>query len=360
VGDTKQKIMGWAGALEGIFLKFGEDFGATSLNLYQNFRSLHRIRRVHNRMVTDIDPEAAVPDEQIDRNEGEVACKSFNDDEAEAEWIAASIEQWHLEGIAYAQFAILCNTQPHLYAQKIMTALDQRGIPYRNEQQVQDLCSEPLFRLVFDFLLILLGDAEPDAWERFRRILDQDSSEADIDANGRDWDGFIRSSRGSVGVEPDAETAWLVVRQMLDKLGMESLRGLSHDYENQTRVNELLASIKEHVIASFGGGTEPVGYLKSIGSAEAVRILTIHKCKGLEFHTVIVQGVEAETFFGTKQDSECGFFVAISRAKERLVTTFVEHREKLPGANRHWKETRTAHKQFLSYVEPENGGSRSI
>jgi superfamily I DNA/RNA helicase len=38
VGDTKQRIMGWAGALEGIFLKFASDFGAVGLNLYQNFR----------------------------------------------------------------------------------------------------------------------------------------------------------------------------------------------------------------------------------------------------------------------------------------------------------------------------------
>ncbi len=28
VGDTKQRIMGWAGALEGIFETYAEDFGA--------------------------------------------------------------------------------------------------------------------------------------------------------------------------------------------------------------------------------------------------------------------------------------------------------------------------------------------
>ncbi len=33
VGDTKQKIMGWAGALDGIFLNYGHDFQALSLNL---------------------------------------------------------------------------------------------------------------------------------------------------------------------------------------------------------------------------------------------------------------------------------------------------------------------------------------
>jgi superfamily I DNA/RNA helicase len=37
VGDTKQRIMGWAGALDGVFRNFMQDFNARPLNLYQNF-----------------------------------------------------------------------------------------------------------------------------------------------------------------------------------------------------------------------------------------------------------------------------------------------------------------------------------
>jgi len=54
VGDTKQRIMGWAGALEGIFLRYRSDFGALALNLYQNFRSKPRLRRMQNRMVKSL------------------------------------------------------------------------------------------------------------------------------------------------------------------------------------------------------------------------------------------------------------------------------------------------------------------
>jgi ATP-dependent exoDNAse (exonuclease V) beta subunit len=43
-----------------------------------------------------------------------------------------------------------------------------------------------------------------------------------------------------------------------------------------------------------------------------VRILTIHKCKGLEFEKVVVLGVENELFWGDAASSE--FFVAVSRA----------------------------------------------
>lgn len=351
VGDTKQKIMGWAGALEGIFLKFREDFEATPLNLYQNFRSLHRIRRVHNNMVRDIDPDAAVPDEQISRDEGEVACESFDDDDTEADWIADSIERWNKEGVPFSQIAVLCNNQPHIYAQKIMRVISQRGIPFRNEQEIQDLSAEPLFRLVLDYLLVLLGDAEPDAWERLRGVLDNEVTAS----NARDWDRIIQRAKGGLRAAPNTETVWRVIDEILKKLGAGAILGLSHDYENADRRDELLGSIKGHIAKSFDGKVAPLESLKSIGGVDAVRILTIHKCKGLEFDTVIVQGVERETFWGN--ETECAFFVAISRARKRLITTNAAFREKLPEANHHWRQQRNRHEQFLGYVEPEIGDS---
>ncbi len=83
----------------------------------------------------------------------------------------------------------------------------------------------------------------------------------------------------------------------------------------------------------------------------AVRILTIHKSKGLEFHTVVVLGVEAQTFWGKPADERAAFFVAISRAKERLVLTTADKRPKPPGFPRRWDVSRTPHPEFLGYVE---------
>lgn len=355
VGDTKQKIMGWAGALEGIFLKFEQDFEATPLNLYQNFRSLHRIRRVHNRMVRDIDPQAAVPDDQIALNEGEVAWESFDNDEAEAEWVADAILRWNEEGVPFSQIAFLCNNQPHLYALKIMSVLSERGIPFRNEQEIQDLSAEPLFCLIVDFLLVLLGEAEPDAWERLRRVLDHDSREGS--SKPRDWDRFLRKGRSEIATTRTFGTAWILIEALLAKLGTEAIRNLSHDYDDEARRNEILVKIEAHIKAGFDNSANPLESLKSIGGVDAVRILTIHKCKGLEFHTVIVQGVETQTFWGEVNAAECAFFVAISRARKRLITTTSDFREKLPGANHHWSQHRTPHKRFLGYVELEVGGT---
>ncbi|HWM93394.1 MAG TPA: 3'-5' exonuclease [Thermoanaerobaculia bacterium] len=80
----------------------------------------------------------------------------------------------------------------------------------------------------------------------------------------------------------------------------------------------------------------------------AVRILTIHKCKGLEFDSVIVIGVENETFWGEPDAERSAYFVAISRAKRRLYLTVAERREKPQGANRRWRVARSPHKEGVA------------
>jgi superfamily I DNA/RNA helicase len=57
--------------------------------------------------------------------------------------------------------------------------------------------------------------------------------------------------------------------------------------------------------------------------------MTIHKSKGLEYHTVIFMGLEDGAFWSyDKQPDEdkCAFFVALSRAKERVAFTFSRNR----------------------------------
>lgn len=84
-----------------------------------------------------------------------------------------------------------------------------------------------------------------------------------------------------------------------------------------------------------------------------MRILTIHKCKGLEFQKVIVLGVEEELFWGDAATSE--FFVAISRAKEELVLTHVDFRARPSVPVKYWREDRKAHVQFLAYANDGPG-----
>lgn len=91
--------------------------------------------------------------------------------------------------------------------------------------------------------------------------------------------------------------------------------------------------------------------LSAFSADRAVRIMSIHKSKGLEFDTVYVMGVEAETFWGNPADERSAFFVAISRAREQLVLTMASDRERPDDWPRYrWDRARTAHVEFLEYA----------
>jgi len=357
VGDTKQKIMGWADALEGVFLEFEKDFNAIPLNLYQNFRSLPRIRRVQNAMIKDIDPLAAVDDEQLTGDGGTVAIRNFLTEIEEANWIADSIQSWFDAGMMLSEIAILCNTQPHLYAYRLMEELARRNIPYRNEQEVQDLFCEPIYRIIVDYLVVLLGSSEPDAWERLTLAIFPDDYEDISDIKTREWVQFIENQQSLLNGTGDFVAVWRTVEGLIQRIGNDLIAALSHDYENKARFAELVDQTKDQVQCCFEKNIRIVESLKSLSEIHSVRILTIHKCKGLEFDIVIVQGVERQTFFGKKEDTECAYFVALSRAKQRLIVTTSKFREKLPGANKYWECSRSSHQQFLGYVVPHAGGS---
>lgn len=91
VGDTKQKIMGWAGALDGIFQSFAADFAATPLNMYRNFRSKPRLLRLQNEIIRVLDPTSVMLEEQISGDEGEVLAWGFEDSRQEADYLVEQI-----------------------------------------------------------------------------------------------------------------------------------------------------------------------------------------------------------------------------------------------------------------------------
>lgn len=82
-----------------------------------------------------------------------------------------------------------------------------------------------------------------------------------------------------------------------------------------------------------------------------MRILTIHKSKGLEFDSVIIMAIENEIFFGDQDANRCAFFVGVSRAKRRLLLTHVDQRDRPEGFNGVWKRHRSRQDEYLGYAE---------
>ena len=360
VGDNKQKIMGWAGALDGVFQTFTSDFSAQPLNLYRNFRSEPRLLRMQNAIIKVIDSNSPMPEGQDSGKSGIIFQWNFKNSEQEAKTLAESIQSWiEKEHILPSEIAILIRSKPDLYIENLTKELKLRGIPYRDEQKLQDISTEPLAKLIVDYLSVLYGQREPGAWSRLMAQLTpfDDSENSHQQESSRAIQIFINEQLHALKSEKSNETqfsdSWNSVRHFLKKVGRDSLSSLSYDYDSMDRLRQVINDTKTRIEELLSEGHSLPDALKLFSGDKAVRILTIHKSKGLEFDTVIILGVEQETFFNkNKKDELCAFFVGISRAKKRLILTVCEQRPKPSAATGRWDVRRTPHTEFLSYAAP--------
>lgn len=356
VGDTKQRIMGWAGALEGIFLKFAGDFKAKGLNLYRNFRSQPLLIRMQNEVVKVMDAAAAAKEEDIKGEGGLIEVLAFQDSPREAIHLVDQIEHWlNFEEVPHSEIAVLVSKQLDLYAEHLINELAKREIPYRNEQNLQDISTEPVARLILDFLFILFGNREPDAYIRLMELLVDSSFDEDDQAILRmDWQKYFHDSRadirGSGHQVNDVEAVWNRVRGFLNKVGRDRITSLSSDYEQGSRLNDIVKEVKLKISELFTSESDIVKVLARFSDDKAVRIMTIHKSKGLEFDSVVLLGVEKETFWGDGDAERCAFFVGISRAKRRLVLTRSTERPTPSNRPRRWNVQRQSHDEFMGYA----------
>lgn len=355
VGDTKQRIMGWAGALEGIFLAFAKDFQAVPLNLYLNFRSLPRLRRMQNAMVKKMDPGAAAPDEQLLGDAGKISVKQYASDDLEAKDLADRIQQWiDVEGITPSEIAVLVSILPECLTYKLCNELLERKIPFRNEKEIQDLAKEPLVELMIAFLRCVFFDRDPSSYETvsnfFERYRSQDSNKGEDNS----FKDLIETYRVQVRNKRFAGISDQFLRSMTAAFrkvtGDVALRSLLPDYVQGKRLDQLLDDLHVRLSGSLDAGLPIEEALGRFGEDNAVRIMSVHKSKGLEFHTVVGIGIEHQCFFNADDVERSVFFVLISRAKERLFLTCCKERPRPPFYKKRWDEPRTAHKEFLTYA----------
>lgn len=358
VGDTKQRIMGWAGALEGIFESYAKDFDAHPLNMYQNFRSEPRLRRMQNGMVRVMDPPAALDDADLPGDGGKIEVLRFENDDDEAGALADLVRKWiEGEGVNPSEIAVLVSKQQNLYCQKLRAALDTNGVPYRDEDATQNLASEPVANLIVDFLLVTAGQRQPGPFQRLLdlvvlgRGLDQEN---EYRARSR-WNRYIAAVKLRLSAEEvdfaDIDDLRAIVGELLDIVGRDAVVGLSSEYAQGDYLQQQVDATIARVHSLLVEAEDLTAPLASFSGDRAVRIMSIHKSKGLEYDTVVVLGVESQTFWGEQDAERSAFFVGISRAKRHLYLTVCEEREQPQGA-RYWRVTRAEHDEFVGYATP--------
>src|SRR5260221_2158139 len=92
---------------------------------------------------------------------------------------------------------------------------------------------------------------------------------------------------------------------------------------------KVIAAATQHLEASCKGMKYWSDALNVYEGLHAVPLMTIHKSKGLEYHTIIFVGLDDDAWFAFKRQTKeetCGFFVAFTRAKQRVVFSYCSTR----------------------------------
>jgi hypothetical protein len=232
---------------------------------------------------------------------------------------------------------ILTRNKPPESTGDVREHLHKVGIKARVEAELQDLLAEPITSVLLDFLRMAAVPRAPAAWTRALDVLleimggDSEESEREIETK---LSQFLRKLRVLLENTDTKETEIEnLLRVILSFLGEDSIKALYPQYAQGQLYRDTLRQLLSH-LSRFRKTMKWDAALDELEGADSVPIMTIHKSKGLEYHTVVFVGFEDSAFWGYRKnptEETCAFFVAFSRAKQRVVFTYCDHREKPAG-----------------------------
>lgn len=339
VGDNKQQIMRWAMALDDAFAVFKNDFNAEHIQLFSNYRSSPQLVEILHHLARTIDAEYEQVESKISCKISEDVCIiwDFQTPKSEAEYLAETIlSSMKNYQLTPKDFVIIVKQKADSYEPILKEAFQQKGLKVR-VTTTGDILDEPLTEIIVTFLRFGSQERAGVYWSDCYKIL---ASLCGIDPTD---ERIARELQDELGkFHSDLQTK---MRQMLfrDKqinsilkgietfLGKDCIRVAYPEYQQGDRYDELLQKITKQICQSCNTAIDKNWYLilDDFEGNDSVSIMTIHKSKGLQYHTVIFVGLEDSawwSFQNQPQESRSNFFVAFSRAKQRVIFTYCKQR----------------------------------
>ena len=149
---------------------------------------------------------------------------------------------------------------------------------------------------------------------------------------------FIKKSRSAYDFNNfTSDTYKRLFLEIYHLIDVKKLKAQFPHYKQEKFFKNLLIKLYQELWALYQSTYNLKSALDTLVGIDTIPVMTIHKSKGLEYHTVIFLGLEDGAFWTyNKQSHEdnCAFFVALSRAKERVIFTFSKTRKDKFGRSR--------------------------
>ena len=295
-------------------------------------------------VATRIDGDAEAQEARAERNvDGEVAAIwEFETRESEREHLSGWIAHQVSSNVVRAEdIAILVRNYADKVEAELAPAMAAAGLRLRNvarivgDISVQDLLEEELTKLLLSFFDLGTSARNPESWERalssyqFLEGVDPEDEVALEQLNGR-LASFIRRLRETMSsADLGPEAAATIAELVLSFVGVPAVRrsfaadGRSKDFE---RVKEGFVLLLQECTSEADGWEAALAELRGVGQ---VPLMTVHKSKGLEFHTMIFFGLDNQSWWSltpNKAEELNAFFVALTRAEHRAFFTLATDR----------------------------------
>ena len=314
VGDVAQTIYSFTGASPDYLTGFGRKHpGARIVELTRDYRSTPQIVSLANDVLAHSSQREGTVRLSSQREGGaQVTYRTYDDDRAEAEGVAASIADLIDAGMAPHSIAVLMRTNGQ--SQAFEEALGARGIP------VAVAGGKPFF-------------ARDDVRTAISRLRAAAAAATDEGSVGE----IVRDVLSGVGWAPEAPSGQAGSERWSN---MNAIVGWADDSQAQT-LPAFVAELDERVAYQV----EP--------DKAGVELATIHAAKGLEWDAVFLVGVAegllpisyAKTAAAREEERRL-LYVAITRARDLLTVSWARSR----GADGRGKRKRS---RLLDGIWPE-------
>lgn len=355
VGDIDQMIYSWRGADIENILNFESDYpDAKVVVLEQNYRSTQTILTAANRAIAK-NKNRREKNLYTENGEGERIGVFMGYDEAdEADFIAEKAHALMLQGVEPQEIAVLYRA--NFQSRVIEEAFLHLNVPYQ-------VLGTKFFerKEVKDILSYIRAALNPESMADLKRVINVPArgigkvsllkilagqAETLPPATKKKVDDFY-TILGVIRLKAAQEKTSEVVKYVLQASGLEmSLKNskLEEDVERLENIKELVTLATKYDELSPEVGMESLLADAALASDQdtlmkkqnAVKLMTVHAAKGLEFDYVFVSGLEENLFPHHRAGGEDEnvdieeerrlFYVALTRARKKLFLTYAGQR----------------------------------
>ncbi len=399
VGDDAQSIYSFRGARIDNILGFDKVFGGTQIfRLERNYRSTQCIVNAANSLISK--NKNQIPKKIFSENEegSPLILNELTSDQEEGEMVSRRINTLRREGVKLSEIAILYRTNGQ---SRIMEeCLRKHNIPYivygnhsfYEKKSVRDVMAylrlvvnpsdeEALRRIInfptrgigsttLDKIFACAQEGQTSAWN----VVQQPDFYGLSVNNGTKarLQGFASMIKNFIVVNEAGADAYQLGQQVMKESGLIAQAQADITTEGREVMDDyssLLSGMSQFVQNQREQGEElTVGmtdYLQEVAlltdsdndtdnDGEAVRMMTVHVAKGLEFDVVFITGMEQGLFPSAQcltprehEEERRLFFVAITRARKRCYLSCAKMRFRFGKSD--WFEP----SEFLKDIDPK-------